>query len=68
MEIHYGNTLNHSETPGLEQVTRRIFQRLVYGKNDEELTVIKSCSKDNEIQAISGATITKAVTSGAILQ
>jgi electron transport complex protein RnfG len=59
---------NHSETPGLgAKASNEAFKGQYSGKKaDKELIVIKSgVPKDNEIQAISGATITsKAVTSG----
>jgi electron transport complex protein RnfG len=62
------NIGNHSETPGLgAKASEEFFKNQYIGKkSDKELTVIKSgVPKDNEIQAISGATITsKAVTSG----
>jgi len=59
---------NNSETPGLgKNATTPKFQEQFKGKNwDSALNVIKSGTpKDNEISALSGATITsRAVTSG----
>jgi len=59
---------NHSETPGLgAKASEDPFKNQYVGKNvAQELSVIKSGTpKENEIQAISGATITSnAVTTG----
>ncbi|MGL5755150.1 MAG: RnfABCDGE type electron transport complex subunit G [Paraclostridium sp.] len=59
---------NHSETPGLgSKASEPAFKDQFKGKNTEKsLTVVKgNASNDNDISAISGATITsKAVTSG----
>lgn len=58
---------NHQETPGLgANATLPEFYDQYAGKSAEaELTVVKAEATGNEIQAISGATITsKAVTSG----
>ncbi|QXM05748.1 RnfABCDGE type electron transport complex subunit G [Crassaminicella indica] len=58
---------NHTETPGLGAKASGEFKDQYNGKSTEkELTVIKSGeAKDNEIMAISGATITsRAVTKG----
>ena len=59
---------NHSETPGLgSKATEPAFKDQYTGKDiSNELSVVKgSASSENEISAISGATITsKAVTSG----
>jgi electron transport complex protein RnfG len=60
--------LNHAETPGLgANAPNESFSGQFKGKNIEPaLAVVKSgASKDNDIQAITGATITsKAVTNG----
>ena len=59
--------LNHKETPGLgAKSTEPAFSGQFKDKKADELTVTKtSPSNDNEIQAISGATITsRAVASG----
>lgn len=61
------NVGNNSETPGLgAKSTDPAFNGQYKGKEAKELEVIKGGTpKDNEIKAISGATITsKAVTSG----
>lgn len=59
---------NHSETPGLgSKASEPTFKDQFKGKGtDKSLTVVKgNASNDNDIAAISGATITsKAVTSG----
>lgn len=57
---------NHGETPGLgAKAIEPAFQDQFKGKSsDSAIDVIKASPKDNEIQAITGATITsKAVTS-----
>lgn len=56
---------NQSETPGLgANCTKEEFKNQYIGKNSE-INVVKSSTKENEIDAISSATITsKAVTSG----
>ena len=59
--------LNHKETPGLgAKSAEPAFSGQFKDKKVDELTVTKTApSKDNEIQAISGATITsRAVASG----
>lgn len=59
---------NHLETPGLgANATNPSFYSQYNGKNvNMELKVVKSSPKDDEIQALSGATITsKAVTDAA---
>jgi electron transport complex protein RnfG len=57
--------LKHSETPGLgDQVEKDWFKGQFKGKTEEHLNVIKGETKD-DIQAISGATISsRAVTKG----
>ncbi len=59
--------VSHSETPGLGANSEKLeFRNQFVGKStSSNISVVKSAPKDNEIQAISGATITsKAVTGG----
>jgi len=59
--------VSHSETPGLgANAQKPEFQNQFVGKStSSKITVVKTVPKDNEIQAISGATITSnAVSNG----
>jgi electron transport complex protein RnfG len=58
---------NHQETPGLgaNATLSDFYGQYVDKSTESELTVVKAGASGNEIQAISGATITsKAVTKG----
>lgn len=56
--------LSHNETPGLgDNAAKNSFKKQFAGKTSKDLTVVKDPSKTENIQAITGATITsKAVT------
>ena len=60
--------VSHSETPGLgENATKPQFQNQFLGKSTaSKISVAKSAPKDNEIQAIAGATITSKSVSNAV--
>lgn len=59
-EITGMKVVKHSETPGLgAKATETDFQNQFVGKTTtSKISVVKSTPKDNEIQAIAGATIT----------
>ena len=58
--------LVHNETPGLgDSANKQAFRSQFKDKNSEDLEVVKDKSKENNIQAMTGATISsKAVTKG----
>lgn len=67
-EITGMKVVSHSETPGLgENAAKPQFQNQFLGKSaTSKITVAKSAPKDNEIQAIAGATITSNSVSNAV--
>jgi len=60
------NVLSHNETPGLgDKTTKSPFKDQFKGKDIDQLVVTKDPSNKNDVQAITGATISsKAVTEG----